>query len=83
MRTAAYRLCLCAFLLLCSTAQAQQQEPKTFEEHRQAATDQQRNTAASESAIWYARFMEASRKVVELEAKLKEAEKACKPEAKK
>ena len=62
-------------------ALAQQQEPKTAEDFRVQAIEQQRNTAASESAIWYARFMEVSRKVVELEAKLKEAEKACKPEA--
>ena len=72
-----------ALLLLSTTAQAQQQEPKTAEDFRIQATEQQRNTAGCESAIWYARFMEASRKAAELETKLKDAEKACKPEAKK
>ena len=64
-------------------ALAQQQEPKTVDDFRLQAIEQQRNTAASESAIWYARFMEAARKAAELETKLKDAEKACKPEEKK
>lgn len=71
---------LILLLAVASTlALAQQQEPKTAEDFRIQAIEQQRNTAASESAIWYARFMEASRKVVELEKEVK----ACKPEVKK
>ena len=71
---------LILLLAVTATLALAQQEPKTAEDFRVQAIEQQRNTAASESAIWYARFMEAARKVVELEGKLKEAEKVCKPE---
>lgn len=69
-------ICLAAALIFASLP-TEAQQPPTLESDRLAATEAQRNTAASEGAVWFARYAEAMRKIEALE----KAAKECKPKA--